>query len=184
MPSSPSILGRIIKILADFMAGAAAAGIIVTVLLQVASRLLRTPVPWTEEATRFLFVWMIFLGLAAGFRTVESARVVVFIAMMPAAFRRLTVPIYVASSGLFFTVMGWTGWTLVLQQRDMNETAATLATPMWVIGLVIPVSSVLALAAIVDSLMSSRDLIALPEISPLPADLHATDVSTCGEVRK
>ena len=67
--------------------GLACVGILVVVLLQVASRLLGAPVSWTEEATRYLFVWMIFLGLAAGFRTVESARVTVFIAMMPGVLR-------------------------------------------------------------------------------------------------
>ena len=69
------------------------------------------PVSWTEEATRYLFVWMIFLGLAAGFRTVETARVTVFIAIMSDHLRRLSVPIYVVSSVLFFVLTAWTGWS-------------------------------------------------------------------------
>ncbi len=49
---------------------------------------------------------MIFLGLAAGFRTVETARVVVLLAMMPGFLRRLSVPIYVGSCLIFFGLMG------------------------------------------------------------------------------
>ena len=45
----------------------------------------------------------------------------------------------------------------------MNETAATLPMPMWMIGIVMPVSSVIAILAIIESLRTRRDLIALPE---------------------
>ena len=94
-------------------------------LLQVASRLLGAPVPWTEEATRYLFVWMIFLGLAAGFRTVESARVTVFIAMMPEYLRRLAVPIYVVVLGAVLRAHGMDrlspGPSAVHDERDGRD---------------------------------------------------------------
>jgi C4-dicarboxylate transporter, DctQ subunit len=120
---------------------------------------------------------MVFLGLAAGFRTVESARVVVFIAAVPRLFRRLAVPIYVSSSILFFVLMGWTGISLVRQQIMMNEETATLPIPMWIIGLILPISAVLAILAILESLKSSRNLIALPEVGiPPQVDLDEPDV--------
>ena len=72
---------RAVELVADVAAGAACGGILIIVLVQVTGRLLGRPLPWTEEAVRFLFIWMVFLGLAVGFRTVESARVVVFMAM-------------------------------------------------------------------------------------------------------
>jgi C4-dicarboxylate transporter, DctQ subunit len=177
MTHQPSPFGKFVKVAADFAAGAAAAGILLVVLMQIVSRLIGMPVSWSEEATRFLFVWMVFLGLAAGFRTVESARVVVFIAAIPGLFRRLAVPIYVISSVLFFAIMGWTGLSLVQQQIMMNEAAATLAIPMWVIGLIMPISAVLAILAILESLRTSRNLIALPEMGvPPQVDLDEPDV--------
>lgn len=156
-------LGALVRIVADVSAGLACGGILVVVLMQVAGRLLGHPLPWTEEAVRFLFVWMVFLGLAAGFRTVESARVVVFLAYGRRVFQHLAVPIYVCSTVLFFVLMGWTGTTLVRQQIMMRETAATVPIPMWVIGLIMPVSAVVAILAIIDSVRHRRDLIALPE---------------------
>ncbi len=167
--TKPSVLGTIVRLIADVAAGAACAGILIVVLLQVIGRLIGSPLPWTEEATRFLFIWMVFLGLAAGFRTVESARVVVFLVLFHRVFRRLAVPIYVGSSVFFFGMMGWTGLTMVRQQVMMNETAATLPIPMWTIGIVLPVSAIIAVLAIVESLRSRRELIALPELG-LPAD--------------
>lgn len=171
-----SALDTFVKVVADFAAGVAACGILIVVLLQVASRILGAPVPWTEEATRYLFVWMIFLGLSAGFRTVETARVTVFLAMLPRVFRILTVPIYVVSSVLFFALMGWTGTQLVRQQYMMNETSATLAVPMWLIGTILPVSAIAAILAIVDSVRSRRALI--EAVDAIPAELAANDRQT------
>jgi TRAP-type C4-dicarboxylate transport system permease small subunit len=177
MAHKPSLLGKFVKVTADFAAGATAAGILIVVLLQVVSRLVGRPVSWSEEATRYLFVWMVFLGLAAGFRTVESARVVVFIAAIPSVFRRLAVPIYVSSSILFFILMGWTGLSLVNLQIMMNEETATLPIPMWVIGLIMPISAILAILAIFESLKTNRDLIELPEVGvPPQVDLEEPDV--------
>ncbi len=177
MAHQPSLLGKFVKVTADFAAGATAAGILIVVLLQVMSRLAGRPVSWSEEATRYLFVWMVFLGLAAGFRTVESARVVVFIAAIPGVFRRLAVPIYVGSSVLFFILMGWTGLSLVNLQIMMNEETATLPIPMWVIGLIMPISAILAILAIFESLKTNRDLIALPEVgAPPQVGLEEPDV--------
>lgn len=156
-------LSAAVRIVADVSAGFACGGILVVVLMQVIGRSVGHPLPWTEEAVRFLFIWMVFLGLAAGFRTVESARVVVFLAYGRRLFEHLTVPIYVGSSVLFFVLMGWTGTTLVRQQIMMRETAATVPIPMWVIGLIMPVSAIVAILAIIDSLYTRRDLIALPE---------------------
>ena len=174
------LFGRVVKLIADVAAGAACGGILIIVLIQVIGRLVGHPLPWTEESVRFLFVWMVFLGLSAGFRTVESARVVVFMTMARGFFHHLAVPIYVGSSILFFIIMGWTGITLVRQQIMMNETAATLPLPMWVIGLVMPVSSVIAMLAIVDSLRTRRDLIALPEPGLPPGEIAHADVNITG----
>lgn len=163
MDKTTSLLGRSLKAATDMAAGVAVLGVLLVVLTQVASRVLGVPVSWTEEATRYLFVWMIFLGLAAGFRTVETARVTVLIAMMPKAVCRLSLPVYVASSVAFFALAGWTGYHLVRQQFMMNETAATLAVPMWLIGMIMPISAILAVLGIVESLRTRRDLIELAD---------------------
>jgi len=176
MDQAKTHFDAILRILLDGVAGLAMTGIMVVVLLQVASRLLGVPVSWTEEATRYLFVWMIFLGLAAGFRTVEAARVTVFIDTLP-SLRKASVPIYVVSSLFFFALTAWTGWSLVKQQYMMNETAATLVVPMWMIGMIMPVSAVLAILAIFESLRTRRNLIELPEIGLPPGQAIDADVN-------
>jgi TRAP-type C4-dicarboxylate transport system permease small subunit len=177
MDQPRSRFDAVLRVLMDVVAGIAMTGIIIVVLTQVASRLLGVPVSWTEEATRYLFVWMIFLGLAAGFRTVETARVTIFIAIVSDHLRRLSVSIYVVSSVLFFVLTAWTGWSLVRQQYMMNETAATLVIPMWLIGMIMPISAILAILAIFESLRTRRTLIELPEIGLPPGQAIDADVA-------
>ncbi len=45
----------------------------------------------------------------------------------------------------------------------MNETAATLAIPMWLIGIVMPLSAILGVLGVFDSLRNRRDFIALDD---------------------
>ena len=59
----------------------------------------------------------------------------------------------------------------------MNETAATLVIPMWLIGMIMPISAVLAILAIFESLRTRRGLIELPEIGLPPGQAVDADVS-------
>mgnify|MGYP000041973193 CR=1 FL=1 len=58
-------------------------GMIVTILLQIGGRLIGHPFPWTEETSRYLFLWMMFVALAAGFNQAESSRVTLLLQIGP-----------------------------------------------------------------------------------------------------
>jgi C4-dicarboxylate transporter, DctQ subunit len=147
--------------LTDRIGMVAAGTITAVVLLQVAGRLLGHPVSWTEELTRAAFMWMIFIGMAAGMRHADSARVTVFMQLLPPALRRAALPCYVVSTLAFFALMAWTGARMVQQQMRMNESIATLGWPSWVIGMVVPLSAVVAIVCTLASLRDHRDAIAL-----------------------
>ncbi len=144
--------------LVDGAAGLAAAAIVVVVLIQVVSRLAKAPVSWSEELTRALFIWMVFLGMASSMRSADAARITLLLERVR-WLRPLALPIYAAGCLAFFALMGWTGANLVRQQLMMNETIATLAWPSWVIGLVMPVSAVVAAIGTLASLRDHTDVI-------------------------
>ena len=152
----------------DGICGLAAAG-----TMLVASRLLGTPISWTEELTRACFIWMIFIGLASSMRHADAARVTIFMEALPKPLRRLSLPIYLVASLGFFALMGWTGANMVRQQLMMNESIATLGWPSWVIGMVMPVSAVLAILCTLESLHQHRATIAL-QGDDLPSPQKAT----------
>ncbi len=142
----------------------ATAGIVVVVLAQIVGRLTDRPFAWTEELTRACFIWMVFIGMAAGMRQADAARVTVLMDAMPRALRRLALPIYLLFSLGFFALMAWTGAGMVQQQVRMNESIATLGWPSWVIGMVVPVSAVVAIVCTLTSLREHRAAIALERV--------------------
>jgi C4-dicarboxylate transporter, DctQ subunit len=146
--------------LVDGAAGLFAFALVLVVLMQVAGRLNGTPVPWSEELTRAMFLWMVFLGLSSSMRSADAARVTVLLEKVP-ALRRLAMPVYLLSCLGFFALMAWTGLAMVRQQFLMNESIATLGCPSWLIGAVMPLSALIAAAGTLASLKDHRAQIAV-----------------------
>ena len=160
-PLRTSAYRRLLALVTDGVCGLAVFGIVMIVLVQVVSRLSGTSIKFSEELTRALFIWMVFIGIAASMRHADAARVTVVMEALPAPLRRLTLPIYLIFGLGFFILMGWTGWQMVRQQIMMNEMIATLGWPSWVIGLVMPLSALLSILCMIDSLHEHMKSIAL-----------------------
>lgn len=144
--------------LIDGAAGLAAFGIVAVVMVQVVGRVADSPVPWSEELTRAMFIWMVFLGMASSMRSADAARITILMERVR-WLRPLATPVYLAGCLAFFGLMGWTGVSMVRTQVVMNETIATLSWPSWVVGLVMPVSALIAAIATIGSLRDHLDVI-------------------------
>jgi TRAP-type C4-dicarboxylate transport system permease small subunit len=133
-------------------------GMVFTVALQVISRSMGNSVPWTEELTRFLFIYTAFLGMAAGFRHAEHARIAFLVGKLSRTGQRIAVHLYVVAGIAFFLVVGVTGWKLVMQQFRSDETSPVLGVGMYLATLPLLVSAVLAILAHVQSVYRSPRL--------------------------
>jgi TRAP-type C4-dicarboxylate transport system permease small subunit len=134
------------------------AGMVVTVSIQVISRTLGEAVAWTEELTRFLFIYTVFLGMAAGFRHAEHARIAFLLAKLPRVGQQLGAHLYAVTGVVFFLVVGYYGWELVLQQYESDETSPALGLGMYLVTAPIVVSAALAIVAHVQSVYRSPKL--------------------------
>ncbi len=144
----------------DVAAGLACAALVLVVSIQVIGRLADAPVSWSEELTRAIFIWMVFIGMASSMRAADAARVTVLLLYVP-WLRRLALPIYVIGCLAFFLLMAWTGFGLVRQQVMMGETIATLGVSSWAIGITMPISAVIAAWGTVASLRDHRAVVAV-----------------------
>lgn len=132
---------------------------LVAVVLQIVGRWVNQPLPWTEEMTRYSFIWMVYLGVGIGFRRAESARVTMFLHFFPGFIRSLTPWIYaIVSMGFFFVIL-FAGIDVVEQQIMMTERGAALDIPMWTIGISVPIAGFVGIAGIVESLILHFDRI-------------------------
>lgn len=142
-PGKRSFLWRLV----DYILLLCVAGLMVTVTLQVISRLMGQSLPWTEETTRYLFIWTAFLGLAAGFRSAEHARIGIVINLLPPVLKRLCLHLYVVAGLVFFSVVGYKGFQLVMRQFHNGETSPALGIGMYLVTLPVVLSAVLAILA-------------------------------------
>lgn len=143
----------------NFLAGLIAVTLFLVVIIQIFGRLIGNSAPWTEEMTRYIFIWMIFLGIGIGFREAESARVTFVLNLMPDSLKNIWRWIYSIGTIGFFIFMIVYGIDLVLQQINMNETSSVLLLPMWIIGISIPISALLGIINTIQSLIYHRDLV-------------------------
>ena len=127
--------------------------VLVVVMVQIVGRLLNKPVPWTEEMSRYAFIWMMFIGIAVSMRRSEAARVTVFVEMLPKAGKVFVKYLYLIISIAFFVFMIITGCQMVGQQISMNEQGTAVLMPMWLIGVSVPVSGVLGILCTLGNLI-------------------------------
>lgn len=128
-------------------------GMVALISLQVGSRLAGVSVPWTEELSRFLFIWTIWMGLAASFRSGAhpSLQLIPETAPRPVLLTMRAVQLLACIT--LFAVVGWHGWTLLAQQIRFGEQSPILRVGMWWATLPLVIGSALAiLGAVLDGL--------------------------------
>ena len=98
---------------------------------------------YTEELVRYFFVWVTFLGAAAAaYRRRHLSIAGVFNFIPERVMRWIRVSMCVGAV-LFAGVLIIYGLRVVILQIQTHQTTAVLGFPMWVIGLAVPVCSVL-----------------------------------------
>lgn len=98
---------------------------------------------WTEELTRYLMVWMTFIGASSAIYRGELAAVTYLNDRLPQALRRIVVTAGLMLMAAFLATAAYQGYELV--QRSFVLNAAALQVPMAWVYLAIPVGSILML---------------------------------------
>ncbi len=111
----------------------------VIILLQVFFRfVVYMPFPWSEEAARFLMIWMAMFGSVIAFRRGRHIGVRVLVERMPPGFfDRYLAPLIQLSILAFLCTMGWQGWQFAMRSRfqispalEMSMVYAYMAIPV------------------------------------------------------
>lgn len=134
-------------------------GLFLVVLVQIGGRILGKPAPWTEEGTRYLFLWMMFIALSYGFRYAESARVTVLIGFLPASIKKVLGILNIICTIGFFIFVVVFGIYLFNQQVQMKEMGAAILIPMSLIGVSVPISGVLGIISTIQCVIERPEKI-------------------------
>lgn len=141
-------------------------GMVILIATQVVTRMIGQSAPWTEELSRFLFIWTTFLGMATGFRHGNHPSMGVLLACLPDAAVRVLRHLTPICALVFFGIVCWFGLGLIQQQIRFGEISPSLQVGMWVTTLPLILGSALApLGAVMHSFF--------PEVSEAEGESEA-----------
>ncbi|MAT70016.1 MAG: hypothetical protein CMJ58_10890 [Planctomycetaceae bacterium] len=175
MKRSGSPLTRVLDAFATALQWAvivAMGGLVVVVLWGVASRYVsQQPSRWTDEAARYLLMWVALLGAAVAYRRGEHLGFDYFASRMDKAAQRiLAMAAEVVVIGFAAFAMVYGGWMLVSKTLAAGQTTPALNIPMGYVYLAAPVSGILIVLFAVDRLWSLLAGDSEPDSAAQPSD--------------
>jgi TRAP-type C4-dicarboxylate transport system permease small subunit len=103
------------------------AGIVISMSIQILTRyLLGQPLVWVEEAAGYAFIWLVFLGAAAGFKELRHIRIDTFVARLPDVPQQLLRAALYAICTAAMLVVAYQAWEIM----EVESRSSTMALPL------------------------------------------------------
>jgi TRAP-type C4-dicarboxylate transport system permease small subunit len=116
---------------------------------QIMFRILGITVPWTEEITRYIFIWITFLGMSSGFKDGEHTRLALFVNYFPGKIKKVGHYIQYVGNIIFLSIMSYVSFKFFLSTFQRGEMAYSIKMPMYIVSLSVPVSFIIALLGLI-----------------------------------
>ncbi len=123
---------------------AASHGVVATLIIAAVffRYVLNDPLVWTEEFVVITFTWMLFIGLASGFRYRMHIRIDALLIALPHKGRAMVGAVAVAATLFILILLAWFGTTETLVMLE-TETPMMRISAAWAVSAV-PVGAVLS----------------------------------------
>jgi TRAP-type transport system small permease protein len=129
--------------------------IFVVMVLQVTCRyVLGSPLVWSEEVARYLYIWTCFLGAPIALRRGNHIVITLFVDWMPAQVGRAISIFWHIVAFLFLVELAIQG--AILTARSHTLIAITVPIPWSLIYVVVPISAVLMMLETVEAIWIPR----------------------------
>jgi TRAP-type C4-dicarboxylate transport system permease small subunit len=129
--------------------------IFVVMVLQVSCRyVLGSPLVWSEEVARYLYIWVCFLGAPIALRRGNHIAITLFVDWLPAKLSRGIAVFWHVVAFLFLVELAIQG--AILAVRSHTLIAITIPVPWSLIYLVVPISAVLMMLETVEAVWIPR----------------------------
>lgn len=139
----------------DAIVGVAVAGAVALAAVQVFGRyLFNESLPWVQETTRFLFLWMVMLGSAAACARGAHIAFDMLIERVPPAAARALRFIVLGAMLTFLGVVAVTGTELVV--RNIGQRTAVLGLPIAAVYASVPLGAALGFIGCLIAAMRDR----------------------------
>jgi len=106
----------------------------IIIFIQVIMRhVVHNSLVWSEELARYLFIWLIYLGISYGAKIMKHIKIEAALRLFPKAVRPYIViigDILFLGFSLFITL---TSFTVVEKQINLGQASPAMHIPMWII---------------------------------------------------
>ena len=125
---------------------------VVVTLLQVTFRYgFNSSLSWSEELARYLFIWIIFLGMASAARRGEHMAVTALSSILPKGLLRPLAAFGFLASIVFVAVVLYT--TLLLTENATAQLSSALEIPVAFVYVAAPIGAALTIMHLVNALV-------------------------------
>ena len=136
-------------VIADLLA------ITVIVIMQVFFRyVLQNPLRWTEEAARYLLIWLVMLGSGVAMRNHSHLQVDILTASLPEGPSKVLETIVTILTFVFLGIVAVFGAQLTV--NNMRQLSPALKLPMGIVYAALPVGGALTLLECICAFISKR----------------------------
>jgi TRAP-type C4-dicarboxylate transport system permease small subunit len=109
-------------------------GMTVLIAVQVFMRyVMGDSLSWSEELARYMFIWLIYLGISYGAMIMRHIRIEAALGIFPARFRPQVVILGDFLFLLFSVYVSYVAYFTVVRQMGLGQTSPALGMPMWII---------------------------------------------------
>lgn len=114
---------------------------------------LSKPFPFTEEMTRYMFVWLVFISLGYAVKSGSHIRITILRTMVNLKWQFILDIFADAVSLVFAAVCSYAGAKMMMTIASGGQTAVSLAfIPMWLVYLVMPLGFIIYMIRLVQDI--------------------------------
>lgn len=116
---------------------------VVLIFFQVIGRYVFSSAPsWTEEFTRYIHIWQVWIGASYAIRLQRHLRIDAFINKLSPFYYKI---VETASNVIFFTFalyLAYLGVNLIIKSMNYGQLSPAMQWPMWTIYIAIPLGGI------------------------------------------
>lgn len=132
--------------------------ILMTIIMgiQITSRyVFGNSLSWSEELTRFLFVWSAFIGVSYTTKKGTSIRITNLIDVFPKNIQKIFNLISDIILAIFFLALTVYGYQVVLSTMASNQVSAAMGVPMWIVNASVFIGGLLSLIRTIQNIIKT-----------------------------
>ena len=112
----------------DWIASGLTAGMVAVIFLQVVNRyVFNSPIAWTEEVARFMFVWLSFLGAFLALRANAHINITAALKRFTPGTQTTISAVVTVLLAAYMLTLCWVGWTVAIETRDTFSAALEMS---------------------------------------------------------